>query len=203
MKMRQLFSSFALAGICLLTASCIDSKSPLSMPEKAEADPELSGVWRCTQDDGGVQYCHIGRAESKLPDGVLWAITTTHAKNGAMTRPDEMPVFSTKIGATRFLNVVTAAKECLDKLEKSGWNADLVGGYTLVKYEVHGDTLTFWFLDPDAKRRAIQAGKIKGTIQDQKPAYFTDTSEKIAALLTAPENADLFTKQPIHYRRVK
>ena len=74
-----------------------------------------------------------------------------------------------------------------------------------MKYEVNGDVLSVWIMDCDARGKLIDSGKIKGSAD--KEAYrlmFTDTSEKLAAMLAAPENANLFDKEPtFRFKRVK
>jgi hypothetical protein len=57
-------------------------------------------------------------------------------------------------------------------------------------------------MDPQAKRRMIEAEKLKGTI-DKNAVFFTDTPKNLVALLADPKNADLFTKTPTKYKRVK
>ncbi len=94
----------------------------------------------------------------------------------------------------------------MPKFDKDGWKPELVKGYCLVKYEVKGDSLLIWIMDADAQRRVIQSGKIKGTIdKDDKSALrFTDTTEKLAALLASPEGDKLFDKEPtMRYERVR
>ena len=191
-----------LAAACLPLVSCIDSKGPLSSPEKAKADLELAGVWRAKRNDGSVQYYHVARTGDKLPAGILRAVSTVHAVNGTLWRPDEMLLFSSDIGNDRYLNIAAVNKTALDQLEKSGWDDKLVQGYFIGKYQVQGDALTIWSIDREAKRRAIQSGKIKGTVE-KNDVFFTDTPENVAALLAAPANADLFNKEPIRYERVK
>jgi hypothetical protein len=207
MKALRRCSLFALAGVCLLMASCVDSKEPISDPQKAKVDPALSGVWRITDTNGNVVYYHIGRAGGKLPEGFLRTITASHEKNGALSGPGKLFAFSSEIGKSRFINLPIVAGENFDKLEHSGWDAKLAEGYFLAKYEVQGDTLTVWGFDKNAKRQAIEAGKIKGTIEKTKDGgeriYFTDTSENIAALLASPDGEKLFAKEPLRYKRVK
>jgi hypothetical protein len=208
MKAFRRCSLLALAGVCLLMASCFDSKEPISDPQKATVDPALLGVWRKTNTDnhGTVQYCHIGRFGDKMP-GVLRAIAVTHAKSGFLSGPGEFIFFSSKVGNNRFFNVTTASQQYLHKLTQKGWDASLIQGYFLFKYELQDDTLTVWGFDKDAKRRAIQAGKIKGMIEKDKngneSVHFTDTSEHIAAMLASPDGANLLSKEPIRYQRVK
>ena len=84
MKPHRLFLAIGLAGVCLLLSSCIDSKNPLSDPEKAKADPQLTGVWRRTTNNGGVEYYHVGLADGKLPPGIMWTVSVTHNKAGSL-----------------------------------------------------------------------------------------------------------------------
>ena len=71
MKPRRLFTSIALAGICWLLTSCIDTKEPLSSPEQAKVDKELIGAWRAKFKDGTIDYYHIAPAGGKLPPRLL------------------------------------------------------------------------------------------------------------------------------------
>jgi hypothetical protein len=208
MKAFQRCSLLVFAGLCLLMASCIDSKEPISDPQKAKVDPALLGVWRTTDKNGNVEYQHVGLSSEKLPKGILRTIGVHHDKNSSLSGPDNYLFFCSEVGKTRFLNVVLA--EHIDKLVESGWNAKLVSGYLLFKYEVQGDTLNVWSVNDDAKRRAIQSGKIKGEFNSDKDGgdggnnfYFTDTSANIAALLASPDGANVFDKKPVRYQRVK
>ncbi len=206
MKSHRLVCLFVLAAACLLLASCIDSKHPLSDPEKAKADAELAGVWRVKPDSGdvsgNVEYYHVGKAGDKLPAGVMRVVTVGYAKDGTLPRPGELLAFSTSVGENRYLNIAFIDGKDIDQFAMAGWKPTLVQGYIVAKYQVQGDVLTLWGLDPDAKRRVIEAGKIKGTIE-KNSVFFTDTSENIAALLSDPKNANLFAKEPTKYERVK
>ncbi len=202
MKPQRLLLAIGLAGVGLLLNSCVDTKNPLSDPEKAKADPQLFGVWRRATDNGGAEYYHVGLAGGKLPPGMMQAISVTHNKDGSLARGEDMPIFSTTIGENHYLNVVGIDEKNRDQFEKKGWQAGLVEGYWLLKYRVKGDSLSVWEIDRDVKRRLITAGKIKGTIEEN-PAFFTDTTEKLASLLASPEGAELFKKEPVRYQRVK
>ena len=200
--MRARFTTFLLAVAGLLCASCVDSKNPLSDPLKAKADAQLAGVWRAKMDDGGIQYYHVGCAGGKFPGGMMRAVLAVHQADGTVARSDELLLFPATIGESHFLNVLAIEDKDHEQLDKSGWKPDLVKGFFIVKYQIQGDTLTVWGIDADAKGRAIEAGKIKGTVE-KNTKMFTDTSEKLAAFLSAPENAKLFTEKPVRYERVK
>jgi hypothetical protein len=202
MKPQRLLLAIGLAGVCLLLSSCVDSKNPLSDPEKAQADPQLAGVWRRATDDGATEYFHVGIAKGSILPGIMRAIGNFHGKDGKLGAPLSLLLFATSLGESRYLNVVATDEKKREHLEKSDLKPELVDGWLLMRYQVQGDTLEIWPLNPDAKRRAIQAGRIKGTI-DKKADLFTETTEKLASLLASPENADLFEKEPVRYQRVK
>lgn len=207
MRIRRWFTAFSLAGVCLLMASCIDSKEPISDPLKAKADPALYGVWRKTDTSGNSKYCHIGRAGGKLQNGFLHTINVSHNRDGFASISWDLIMFSSDVGKDRFLNIAVVEKENVDKLFQSGWDSKLVQGYWIAKYEVRDDTLTYWQLDFKAVRKAVETGKIKGTIKkaqdEENRATITDTPENIAALLASPDGAGLLVKEPIRYQRVK
>jgi hypothetical protein len=204
MKPRQFVRIVAFTGTCLLLSSCGGSKNPLSDPMKAKPDAQLVGIWR-TKDSSGVEYVHVGRAGGKLPQGIMHSVSVTHNHDGTLGQSGEWLVFSTNIDKNHYLNVVWPkdTDKGIAQLVKEGWKPNLVHGYCLVRYEVQGDALSIWIMDKNAQRRVIQAGKIKGTV-DKDSAMFTDTTENLAAMLAAPENADLFKKEPTdRYERVK
>ena len=202
MKPHRRFSSLVLAGMCLLLTSCIDSKDPLSSPEKAKTDAELAGIWRTDSQEGCIDYYFLATAGDKLPPGVMRIVTVAYDKKGALARPGEMLAFSTELGKNRYLNIAFIEDKDLDQFQAAGWKPELVKGYLIVKYQVQGDTLIVWEMDPQAKRHVIADEKLKGTI-DKNAVFFTDTPEKLAALLADPNDGDLFTKTPTQYQRVK
>jgi hypothetical protein len=184
MKALRLVSAFVFAGMCLSMASCINSKNPVSDPETAKVDQNVLGAWRTTDKDGNVIDYHVAVAGDKLPGGLLRVISTTHKKTGGLPVPGKLFAFSSEVGNDRFLNVAVVDNAAMNKLEKTGWSAALVKSYSLIKYEVQGDTATLWPVARDVK--------------------LTDTSENVAKFLAAPENAGLFdAKSAIHYDRVK
>ena len=190
------------ATLSLLCCSCFDSKNPLADPAKAKADGDLAGVWRVKNPDQNVAYYHIACAGGKMPAGVMRAVVAVHAADGTINPPGDLLMFSTTIGEHHFLNMIDIEQKDIEQIAKDGWKPELVKGYSFVKYNVQGDTLTVWGIDPDAKGKAIEAGKIKGTV-DENTKTFTDTSENLSKFLAAPENADIFAKEPTRLERVK
>jgi len=186
----------------LLLAGCDGSKTPVSNPEDAKPDARLAGVWRFRGEDGQVSYHHIGQASEKLPAATLRVVSITH-KEGRVEPPSEALMFPTSLGGNTYLNVIRGKEEQAKALEEKGWKA--VDSYFICKYQVDGDKLLIWFMDRDAKKRAIETGRIKGVIEKRKFATtvkFTDTTENLARFV-AQESDSLFSKEPIRLERVK
>jgi len=66
--------------------------------------------------------------------------------------------------------------------------------------------LTLQWIDGDAKKRAIEAGKIKGAIEKDQDGntrfHFTDTTENLARFV-AESGDTLFSKDALRLERVK
>jgi acylphosphatase len=81
-----------------------------------------------------------------------------------------------------------------------------VDAYLILRYEIKGDVLTLHVMDGDARKRAIEAGKVKGVVEKDPHgnirAYFTDTSENLARFV-ASAGDDLFVKDALRLERVK
>ncbi len=191
---------------CLLAAGCDDSKNPLSDPQTAKLNSDLTGTWRSREEyRKGVEvtYVHTGTDADGLPCGVMRVALVTHDRDGTMRRPSELLAFSTRIGANTYLNVTPVDDERLNLLKKKGWNA--IDGYLLFRYKVEGDTLVLWKMDSDAKQRAIEDKKVNGEIKEGfllDMNRFTDTSENIARLV-ANNGEKLFATKEIQLERVK
>jgi hypothetical protein len=73
-----------------------------------------------------------------------------------------------------------------------------------VGYKVDGNKGLIWPLDSDAMKRAIQAGKIKGTIErdnGSEKIKFTDTTENLARFV-AQAGDSLFVKEPTSFEKI-
>jgi hypothetical protein len=200
MKAFRRFSLTTLIGSCLLLTSCIDSKEPICKPEDAKVDKDLTGTWRTELDNGEIHYFHIAPAGGNLPAGVMRIITIVFSSDGTLSQPGEMLGFSADVGDRRFLNIAFIDDGELGTMANEGWNPELPKGFLLVKYQAADGKLTIWEMDAQAKRRLIEAEKIKGTIE-KNAVFFTDTPENIVAVLSGPEGDKLFTKTPTVYKR--
>jgi hypothetical protein len=99
------------------------------------------------------------------------------------------------------MTVPVCKDEEIKLLEEKGWTPETVSFYDLFRYQVTGDTLTIQGIDGGAKKRAIQAGKIKGESFDPE-FVFTDTTENLAKFVTEAGD-ELFSKDVRKLERVK
>ena len=193
--------------IALLCSSCDDSKTPLSDPQQSKPDAGLVGTWRFREKSGQVLYYHIGRIPGKLPQSVMRLIGINFSKENNLESPAEMLLFPTQIGDRRYLNAAGVEDpEKLKAMEEKGFNPPDIGGYWLLAYRLEKDAMTVWPMDAAAKKRAIEAGKVKGQISKGESGYetvrFTDSSENLARFV-AEAGDSLFVKEPLHLERIK
>ena len=187
MKTRLFLS---LAVVCLLFSGCDDSKNPLSDPQKSKPDVRLAGVWRVRDTEGDVTYYHIGTVGEKLPPSLMRVIGVTHKKNGRLESAGEFLIFPTTLGDTTYLNLAGGDQRHIKLLEEKGWSPEAVGGFFLLKYTVEGDALTVWPMDADAKRQAIEAGKVKGVIEKHNTLTPSDSRTRPrTSLVSLPAQA--------------
>ena len=198
---------FLLVGVAagfLLVAGCDDSTVPLTAPSQASPDERLIGVWRHAYD-GGTTYYLVGRLGGKAPESVMRVVSVTQPKGGELHQPHQMLLFPSRIGGESYLNLAGVSEEQLASIRESGWRSGMLGSYILLKYEVRDDAVMVWATDPESKRKAIEAGKIQGEIQEGdnggKRIRFTDTTEKLAAFVAA-EGETLFAKTPLRFDRM-
>jgi hypothetical protein len=184
-------------GLCLLLAGCDDSTHPLSDSQTAKPDAGLVGVWR---EDNGEAYYHVGHAGKGFPEGVMRVVEVIH-NQAVVEPPAEFLAFSTALGGKTYLNVVLDQKQ-VKRLDEKGWKPDAVECYTFIKYRLDGDKLVAWWLDEEAKERAINNGKIKGKIERSGVSRITDTAENVARFVAGAPDSLWDTKHPGRFERV-
>jgi hypothetical protein len=205
MKRKRYVPLVCTALLCLLLASCLDSKSPLSDPQQAKADARLAGVWRL-EEGADVTYYHVGRLGEGFPKGMMGALWITHSEGGKLAMDAvRTVVFPTTNAESTYLNVgvVDEGKWRASEEKPSKelrWHPEIVEGYFICKYQVKGDTLVLQRMDADAKAQAIKSGVIKGRIDENNP-IITDTTENLLRFVTAHDK-ELF-KETMLLKRVK
>ena len=70
-------------------------------------------------------------------------------------------------------------------------------------HQADGDKLVVWLVDEDAKRRAIQSGKVKGVVKANSAATFTDTTENVARFVAAAGDSLLNLNDPVRFERIE
>lgn len=194
-----------IAACSLLLTSCFDTRNPLSDPQKSKADERLSGAWRFRGENGEMNYYHIGHAGEKLPASVMRVFFVQHRTDGTM-QSGELLIFPTSIGDKMYLNAAEANPSQLALLEEKGWTDEAINKYLILRYQITGDVLTLQLIDQEAKKRAVEAGKIKGMSEKDQDGnirvHFTDTTENFAKFV-AEAGDDLFSKDVLRLERVK
>ena len=203
--MKRVCPLLLVAAFSLLLTSCFDTKNPLSDPQKSKPDDRLSGLWRFRGDSGEVNYYHIGPVGGKLAASILRVVSVQHMPDRTM-QSGELLVFPTTIGDKTYLNVADTTPSQLTLLEEKGWTDEAIKEYVLLRYQITGDTLSIQWMDSDAKKRAIEAGKIKGVIEKDQDrntrVHFTDTTENLAKFV-AEAGDTLFSKDVLRLERMK
>ncbi|MDY0167627.1 MAG: hypothetical protein RBS80_13855 [Thermoguttaceae bacterium] len=195
---------FVLLGTSLLIAGCDDSTVPLSDPSKATLDKNLIGLWQ-DHHQNGVTYYHVGRLGNNAPEGLMRVAVVSHQNDGELQQPSQVVVFRSDIGGKSYLNLAGVSEEQLESIQESGWQADMLDSYILAKYQVEDDGLLLWAMDKEAKKKAIQDGKIKGEIKqgdNRTRVRFTDTTENLAEFVAAAGD-ELFVDKPARLERVR
>jgi len=191
-----------IVAILLLASGCEDSKNPLSSPETSKVDQRLLGVWRYQGEEGEVTYYHMGQAGEKFPGGMMRIVTVRHDRT-KVESPEECLAFRTALGDKDYLNVVLEGDKKLVKLlNEKGWNADAIESYTFVKYQVDGDKVRMWLTDDDAKKAAIQSGKLKGVVEANKPSKLTDSTENVARFVVEADEGLFKSQELFQFERI-
>jgi len=198
----RLFVS-VLFGASLLIAGCDDSTVPLSDPSKASLDKQVIGLWKHDHQNG-VTYYHVGRLGDNAPDGVMRVVIVSHPNGGDLQQPNQLLAFRSDIDGKSYLNIAGVTQEQLESIRENGWQANMLDSYILLKYRVENDALLLWAMDKEAKKKAIQDGKIKGEIKEKfgGSVRFTDTTEDLAEFVAAAGDG-LFVDKPTQLEQVR
>lgn len=206
MTTNRILQLLTMAATCLLFTSCFDSKVPLSDPAKSKPDERLAGGWRQRGESGEVNDYRFAPAGGKLPASVMRLTGSSRKPDGTTEQIDPMLLFPTTIGEKTYLNVCDGKEPQVKLLEEKGWTDETVAAFLILRYQVTGDTLTVRWMDGDAKKGAVEAGKIKGKIEKDQDGndrvHFTDTTENLTKFITAAGD-DLFFKDVLKLERVK
>ena len=206
MHTRHLPLLLAVVAVCQCFAGC-QSENPLSDPQKSKADERLVGVWRDRSGDAD-SYYHVGCAGDKFPACMMRVVLVVHAKKGLVQPPGEFLIFPTVLRDKTYLNVARGKNDALisNLLKEHGYAVEAVGdGYTFYKYVFDGDKLLVYGIDEKAQQKAIESGKVKGTVTRSEKTVnckLSDTSEDLARFVKEAGD-DLFSTKVMQLERVK
>lgn len=162
-------SCTALAGLQLLGFAMparadygVESRRPLSDPQKAKIEDRAVGTWRAT----------ISTNQYFLHAGTGNIVGKSDWMELVLVHPGAKPAFYVHhkigfvsvIGTQGYFNVANLS--VLPTQLRGSKPEELVAAverYDILKYEVNGDTMNVWAADQKFVKAAIEAGKIKGT----------------------------------------
>lgn len=190
-----------------LTGCIPESKESLVDPSAARPDYGLIGLWQLKQDNGDVQYYHIGLEPEKPLDprrstpesGLMkfWLITHS-AQHRVVGNAFGMQMLVASVGDAQYASLVVPQGE-------PGANA--ANTYWFIKYQVDKDMLTTWGMGWEAAAKVIEQGKLTGTIERDaegklKRVLLTASREQLQAFLK-DHSTELFLPEGKNtYRRV-
>ena len=163
-------ASLLLLGFAVLAKADygVESRRPLSDPQKAKIDNRPVGTWRATISTNQY-YLHAGTGN---------IVGKSDWMELVLVHPGEKPAFYVHhkigfvsvIGGQNYFNVANLSV-LIPQLRGSKPEdlAAAVERYDILKYEVNGDTMDVWAADQKFVKAAIEAGRIKGngaTIED-------------------------------------
>lgn len=186
----------AILLFAIALAGCAASKNPVGPAGEAVTEPRLAGVW--VQEGGDTdrwEYLHI------LPsaDGKQLQIVAVNHGDKSWAVLDG---YVTAIGERRVVNLRLAAAdaELMADVVKTGRKDS--HPYSFAAYAFEGDDVLSIAYPADPLYKAVKDGQLAGETSGDYDVFVADSSEKIAAVLGALDDA-VFLKEPKRYRRVK
>jgi hypothetical protein len=171
-----------LAGLSLLAMSCVpESENALTDPQTASPDATVYGLWSVVQDNGDVQYLHVGAASpdeaAEQPKLMQFCLLTHKADTKELSQPFAQRFFAARLGDTSYANVIIEPEHGQGKTK-----------YWFFKYAVDGDRLSVWGTDWEETARVIDAGQLKGIVERDgknrlRKVLITDTTDNLQRFL--------------------
>src|ERR1051326_2164044 len=162
--------SLQLLGFAMLAKADygVESRHPLSDPQKAKIESRAVGAWRATINTNQY-YLHAGTGNI-VGKSDWMELVLVHPGQKPSFYVHHKIGFVSVIGEQSYFNVPTLSVLPTQlRGSKPEELAAAVERYDILKYEVNGDTMNVWAADQKFVKAAIAAGKIKGngvTIDD-------------------------------------
>ena len=194
--MQARIRAVAILLFAIALAGCAASKNPVGPESEAVSEPRLAGVWvQEGGDNDRWEYLHI------LPsaDGKQLQIVAVNHGDKSWAVLDG---YVTAVGERRFVNLRLAAAdaELTSEVDKSGHKDS--HPYSFAAYAFDSDDVLSISYPQEPLYAAVKDGRLAGETSGDYDVFVADSSDKIAAVLGAADEATLF-KDPKRYRRVK
>ncbi len=157
-------ASLQLLGFAMLARADygVESRRPLSDPQKAKVEDRAVGTWRATITTNQY-YLHAGTGNIVGKSDWMELVLVHPGAKPAFYVHHKIG-FVSVIGGQNYFNVANLSVLPTQlRGSKPEELAAAVERYDILKYEVNGDTMTVWAADQKFVKAAIEAGKIKGT----------------------------------------
>ena len=146
----------------------VESRRPLSDPQKAKIENRAVGTWRATISTNQY-YLHAG-AGNIVGKSDWMELVLVHPREKPSFYVHHKIGFVSVVGGQDYFNVANLSVLTTQlRGSKPEELAAAVERYDILKYEVNGDTMIVWAADQKFVKAAIESGKIKGhgsTIDD-------------------------------------
>jgi hypothetical protein len=157
---KKRFHLLAFVVVALLP-SCASVKYPLVEAEKAKPDYRLYGVWKPINHEVGYKdYAYLfigGSGDAVQPSGIMKGILIGNDNKNHLSETT-LHFFGTQLGQANYAHVIPHFAPGALTWDRS------TSRYLFFKYAVEKDRLTIWKLDYDSTVKAIDSGKLQGTL---------------------------------------
>lgn len=186
---RFLGFSSALALTLLLTSCDPESVNPLGSPEPSAADSRLEGNWRDLKEP---QKSLIFTGK-QIP--WLHVLSADLARDSADDA--EYNVYPTVIGKAHILNIQRLSKDDNGEAKR----------FYFFRYEIASDdTLSLWGMNEQLVIKAIEGGKLKGSIEKKssdtnRDVTLTDSTANLVKFIEKSGPEKVFSQESSKYRK--
>ena len=190
-------ASLQLLGFTLLAMADygVESRRPLSDPQKARIDNGPVGTWRATINTNQY-YLHAGTGNIVGKSDWMELVLVHPGVKPSFYLHHKIG-FVSVIGGQSYFNVANLSVLITQlRGSKPEELAAAVERYDILKYEVNGDTMNVWAADQKFVKAAIEAGKIKGN-----GATIDDSTENLIRFIES--SPPTLWGRKISYTRVK
>ena len=161
----------AFVVLVLSLPACVPCEHPLVDPAKCKFDERFVGVWKQVDRDKVNLFLHRQTAATSTdrPDGLMVIQAVTFHPDSELERgenPHVLLLGESCRAPNNYMQSPNLSNDADIKLTK--WDTAKIKGYHLWRFEATHDRLTIYMMDKDGAAKAIEDGKLKGTIKKTK-----------------------------------